>query len=355
VPDEFSKPSHSRKTLVIDGRSVKKTGHGIAEYLLSFIETASDLDPMMRSILNSLKVTSLTEIEIIFIISSDCPSESILRKYKTVTCDLSDFNFKSWFKIPRILKNLKADLFFNPSFSSFPYLPCPYIQTVHDLNHLYYGGVLYRLYYHLLLKRSIHGAEKVFTVSQFSQKEIAAWAHYPEARIEVHYNRILPPADISAEYAKTVLKKYGLDSKKYFLNVSNAKPHKNVKFLLKAYAKYRERAGMPLLPLITTCGLIDGFETAIGVLHLAKLDRSELSVLYRNARACFYPSLYEGFGRPPIEASLVHVKSYASDIPPHQEGKKLFQLDITLLDPSDEAAWVEAFISAAVPIKVETV
>jgi glycosyltransferase involved in cell wall biosynthesis len=330
------------KTVVIDARCVTQKGHGIAEYILGFVETWAQPN---NSVQQYLRETLGSDFEPHFLISPLLPSDSPIRRYAHTTLKSPQFGTKEWFEVPKALKRLKPDLFFNPTFSSYPTLPVPYIQTVHDLNHLHFGGLAQKLYYQLLLKNSIQRATRVFTVSEFSKKELVEWTHMAAAHFLVTLNQIAAPIQHSPAVTQQVLQEYGLKSKRYFLSVSGRKPHKNLDFLLTAYTEAKQK-NPSIGPLVVTA---DPKSTdPEGVLAISAVNKTQLDVLYREAAAALYPSVYEGFGRPPIEAALAGTPSYASDIEPHREGARIFSLPVKLLPLNDPNAWTSVFLDAKI-------
>ena len=149
---------------------IRPKGHGISKYVEDLTLTLGPNDPLTLNFLKAPGVSSIEDLRMIFIIRSDCPKDSPVRSFETVELNSSCYHPKSWIQIPMLLKKLNADLFFNPTFASYPFLPCPYVQTIHDLNHLWFGNFFQKIYYNVLLKRSIKSAAAVLTVSNFVKK-----------------------------------------------------------------------------------------------------------------------------------------------------------------------------------------
>src|SRR5690606_38004513 len=74
--------------------------------------------------------------------------------------------------LPIALKRGRADFYHSTSFSSLLWSPVPWLVTIHDLNHLEWGGLKERIYYGTLLKRFARGARQLMTVSEFSRREL---------------------------------------------------------------------------------------------------------------------------------------------------------------------------------------
>ncbi len=337
------------KKLVIDARMVGEFGHGISRYVEGIAAHLNVGNPLTDELLSLLGVRSLQDLEIVFLVRPDFPKTSPIRSHQTQVLDLSSFDPRSWIEIPYLLKKLKADLYFNPTFSSFPALPCDYVQTVHDLNHLYYGGLSQKLYYEFLLKRSMKRAKRIFTVSNAIRDDLVKWAAIDSSRISVHYNQFERSQRQEADAVKRVLDRYRLKSREFFLCVTNSKPHKNLSFLVDAYLVYRGLKKTKEeklkkwsdqflqnqnllkmnhhLPLVTTITQ-DDLETQTNgsglVLAIGNVDDETLAVLYQECGGFYFPSLYEGFGRPPVEAALAGAPMVVvSDIPVHHEAESL--------------------------------
>jgi glycosyltransferase involved in cell wall biosynthesis len=218
--------------------------------------------------------------------------------------------------------------------------------TVHDLIHLTYGGTREKLYYRAILKPFIRRAKCVLTVSEASKREIATWAGVEPARIEVAYNAIESAGKSNDEETRRILAERGLEKGKYFLALSNSKPHKNLPMLLKAYEAFRsQRTGGEIWPLAITA---KGLGRGPGVIELESLDGKSVNAVLSAAGALFYPSLTEGFGRPPLEAAAQGVPVVLSRIAPHEEALSDFQPSEALwVAPSDFHGWVNAFHRAS--------
>lgn len=152
-------------------------------------------------------------------------------------------------------------------------------------------------------------ADFVVAISQASRdKFLAAFPHYPADRVRV--------APLASRFERAAggtpsPRLARLSAGGFWLNVGTIEPRKNQRGLLKAYARLKAHQGT-CLPLVLAGGrgwLMEDFDSLIGelglredVLVLGYVEESELQWLYQNCFAFVYPSLYEGFGLPALEA-----------------------------------------------------
>ena len=130
--------------------------------------------------------------------------------------------------------------------------------------------------------------------------------------------------------------------KRYFLYVGSAKPHKNLDLLRRVWRKMAEQLGdhVPWLVLVGP-----GLEQGVGMASwrcLGFVPEADLPALYAAARGFLFPSLYEGFGLPVLEAMACGTPVVCSDIPALAEvaGDAAWRLS-----PRDEQAWAEAILA----------
>ena len=337
------------QVFLIDARMVGARGHGIARYVEEVAEDLHFGGPYQNLFKKSLGVPNWSEVRVIFLIRSDCPQDSPIRKFETIVLDLSCYSPVSWVLLPSLIRKLGADLFFNPTFASYPFLGCRFIQTIHDLNHLHFGSFLQQWYYRILLRWSCGQADHLLTVSRFIGDEIESWIPVAKGKLTVLYNSVVAPKKLDKSRVETLLAGIRLESGRFFFSVLNPKAHKNAKLLLEAYSEFRVTSGVSPYPLALTLepseiplGLKDG------VYSLGGVSPELLAALYQGAAGFFSPSLYEGFGRPPVEAALAGARVFASDIPPHREGAAVFGVKMEFLDPRDPLVWTRAFHEAGI-------
>jgi alpha-1,3-rhamnosyl/mannosyltransferase len=259
------------------------------------------------------------------------------------TVDVPYLHPSELWRLPRELGALKPALYHSPTFSSLMSCPCPWIQTVHDLNHLHYGGFKERLYYRAVLKRFARRARTLITISEFSRAELDPWVRR-EDPIEIVYNALDPKLAVRPEDDEiaAVLKRRGLEKGRYFFCLSNPKPHKNVRLLVEAHAQFRAQGAQSVAgwPLVLS---MSDYAGRPGILALGGLPEPEVRALLAGAGALVFPSLYEGFGLPPLEAAALGVPVVVSRIEPHREALPgLAPHEALWVEPRDFHGWVSA-------------
>jgi glycosyltransferase involved in cell wall biosynthesis len=315
------------KSVWIDARMVGPIPHGISSYV-----------SRLASGLSRLKLG----YEPVFVTSTSFSREDFFG-FKTVRAQSAFLSVDELWELPKLLREARPALYHSPSFSSlFSYgpfkAPCPWIVTIHDLNHLHYGDLKKKVYYRGLLRPFARSAAQIATVSQFSRDELASWLGVDAAEIEIVSNALSPTLmdPVSEEESRAVLGKYGLEPRRYFFCLSNPKPHKNVGTLVQGYLAYRQRGSA--WPLVLNVDV-----KAPGVVSIGGVSANEARVLVACAGAVVFPSLYEGFGLPPVEAAVAGTAVVASDILPHREGLvELGEGEVRWADPRRPGDWAAA-------------
>jgi len=231
--------------------------------------------------------------------------------------------------IPLALRRLKVDAVLEPAHFGPFNLPkrMKRITVIHDLTpilfpqwHPFHSQLLQNTMLRSILKR----ARLIITNSDNTTSDLLKC--YPENQNKV--KRIFLGRDESfvATNNKAIIHKYGL-SESFFLFTGTIEPRKNLIFLLNAYTMYRNTTdNKHQLVIVGKKGWkCDDFFVALDqhpyrddIKLLGYVERTELSALYSNCRAFIYPSLYEGFGLPVLEAmscGAVCIISYISSLP----------------------------------------
>lgn len=220
-------------------------------------------------------------------------------------------------EIPRWLEQEKADLFHLPQngFRTPKVQNCKIIVTIHDLIPYVMPEVVRTSFlrrFIMEMPEIIARTHHIISVSETSKNDIIRLFKVNPQKISVVPSApaagftLLPPEWVRA----TLLQKYRLHQP-YILYVGGLNPRKNVAELICAYAKiYRELPHSELLVLPGGEGrhlqklrsLVDAFDLNNAVIFPGFVDSADLPLLYNGASLFVYPSLYEGFGLPPIEA-----------------------------------------------------
>jgi glycosyltransferase involved in cell wall biosynthesis len=223
----------------------------------------------------------------------------------------------------------------------------PFVATVHDLIHVimpeHSTKPFSRAYATFQIRQVVKRARRILTVSENSRNDLERLCPGAAAKTRVFY----PAAGasfrpLSEGETAPVLRKHGL-TPGYLLYVGNLRGSKNTPRLLAAYAQARAAAkDLPPLVLVGQ-NTYRQYENAWpeGVRHIGAVDFSDLPALYGGASVFVFPSLYEGFGIPPLEAMACGtpvVSSNAASLPEVCGDAAVY------VDPKSESSIADAVI-----------
>ena len=209
----------------------------------------------------------------------------------------------------------ESDVFHSPNYmlANFPGKRVVTILDLSTIKHpeFHHKGMVKFVNHHI--RQSIQKADHIITISETVKSELVEHLGVEEERITTTYlaaNCTFKPLT-AEEFAKAAFAP-DLEYKKYFLCACTLEPRKNISRLLDAYCSYRNREGDSALPLVLVghrgwhsaelYSRILELGIANGVRYLGYVDSSSLPIIFAGARALIFPSIYEGFGLPILEA-----------------------------------------------------
>lgn len=220
----------------------------------------------------------------------------------------------------------EVDVFHFPHYNVPWRLRSPFFVTIHDLIHLLFpevvGSKLKWLLGRSVLLRAARRAQAIFTVSEWSKRDIVESLGVPEEKVIVTPNAVgLGWHTVPDEQVEWMREQLELPES-YLLAVGVNKPHKNFAFLITSFLQWVKRSKEDVKLVI--CGMQRADTELLGrfvaeqdgagrVIFVPYLEHGRLPALYQGAKALVFPSLYEGFGLPVLEAQRLGVPVLASN------------------------------------------
>jgi len=307
----------------IDCRMYSSRFTGIGRYVYELTENLFRTDPQNEYVLffNEPEFSLFT------------PPNS---KVKKVLVDAPHYSYAEQTKFLHLLNKEKLDLMHFTHFNAPIFYNKPSVVTIHDLTLSFYPGKkmsspVHRFGYHLTIKTAVNKAKKIIAVSWNTKKDLQQLFRTDDKKISVIYEGVhekFQPLKSEQDLKKIedVKKKYGLafNGKPYLLYTGVWRSHKNLPKLLKAFHILKNDYDYQGSLVIT--GRKDPMyapeleEKALSlkleddVIFTGLVDEKDLVHLYNGAQAYVFPSLYEGFGLPPLEAMQCGIPVVASNI-----------------------------------------
>lgn len=321
----------------IDARFYGPVGKGLGRYTARLIEHLEDILPDDDECVVFLRRENYDAYR---------PRNPRFRK---ALADYPWYSFREQFLFPFLLLRYRLDLVHFPHFNvPLPYRK-PFVVTIHDLILLRHPTVrnttksvlTYRLKflaYRLTIGSAVRRARRILTVSRFTERDLVGEYPKAEGKIAVAYEGCdLPEAAEGAGDTERSGAVRGI-MKPYFLYVGNAYPHKNLEAFIPLSRRFPEVR-------FVLVGREDYFyrrlrksaeeRGADNIVFAGYVPDGELVGLYRGATGYVFPSLYEGFGLPPLEAMRLGIPVISSD---RGSLPEILGDDALFFDPEDDDA-----------------
>ena len=310
----------------------------------------------IRNLLRQLaRLDRQTEF-VVFCRPADCASlESLGENFRVVPETTSNYSIAEQIRIPLALRREGVTLFHAPHYVLPPLVTCRSIVTIHDCIHLmfpqYLPSPVALTYARISIALAARRATRVLTVSESSKRDILRLVDVPADKIDVIYNAYderfgVEPRD---EDVVRVRERYQLHDE-FVLYAGNVKPHKNLERLIEAFDLVRKR-GLDHLKLVLIGDEISKYAALRRAVHshqlhkyvrfLGYLPEETLAVMYRLAGVFVFPSLYEGFGLPPLEAMASGTPVVVSNVSSLPEVAGDAALLVDPYDPQSIAGGIE--------------
>jgi glycosyltransferase involved in cell wall biosynthesis len=272
----------------------------------------------VRNLLRHLARIDRTTEYVVLCRQSDCGTVTALGdNFRAVPERAAPYSVREQLSVPIDLRREHVDLFHAPHYVLPPLTRCRSVVTIHDCIHLRFPQYLPNRVAYAYARGSLwvatHRSDRVLTVSEASKRDILRYFRIPDQKIDVIYNAIDERFGQAPrpEEIERVRERYQLDGP-FVLYAGNIKPHKNLERLIEAFHSLRRDGEFENVRLLIIGDEISKYATLRRAVHRHKLHKyvrffgfvpdETLACLYRLASLFVFPSLYEGFGLPPLEA-----------------------------------------------------
>lgn len=228
---------------------------------------------------------------------------------------------------PRLARQKKVDILHQPCFSAPIFYHGPVVVTVNDIISIIFPQNIpfaSRVFYSRWMPFSYQKAAKIIAISKNTKRDIQRILNIPESKIKVIYDAVSDKFKVqqSPKKIKKIKQKYAINNN-YLLHVGTLEPRKNLKFLVRAFALAIKKYKLSDVNLVITgkkgwyyegiFNLVEKLNMASRVVFTGYVADEDMPPLYSGASLVVFPSLYEGFGFPPLEAMTSGVPVISSN------------------------------------------
>jgi glycosyltransferase involved in cell wall biosynthesis len=224
---------------------------------------------------------------------------------------------------PQVLRQLKADLLHAPVFVGPLFAPCPMVVTIHDLSFIRFPELFRatnRIYLTVMTRLSARRARRLIAVSAHAASESAELLGVPRDRIDVVYHGVDPRFRPLPDDTIAAFRQEQEVPEQFVLFVGTLEPRKNLSRLMEAFARVQDKQTM--LVLVGGKGWlyndlfakVEDLGLENNVVFTGYVPNEDLPLWYNAATVLAYPSLYEGFGLPVLEAQACGTPVLTSNV-----------------------------------------
>lgn len=255
-----------------------------------------------------------------------------------ISCNAPIYSIQEqWEMMRKIPKN--TDILWVPHYNIPAFYKGKLLVTIHDVFPLampqYIDGLHKQVYAKMMFHEATRKAHHIICDSKFTKSELCKYIKVNPKKISISY------CGVDDYWSCTDQAEDDLPEKPYILYVGNVKPHKNLQRLIQAFSLMKDIVPHNLIIIGKKNGFITGDSKAADlaeklgdrVLFTDRISKNELRMYYREAAVFVFPSLYEGFGLPPLEAMAAGCKNIiCSDIPVLRE---VYENSVKYMNPYD--------------------
>ena len=285
------------KNIVIDIRMIEHTGIGV----------------YIQSIINII-LKNISDHNVILLINKNIDYSKYIdiENYTLIKITSPIYSIREQFEIPFKLGN-NIDLYWSPHYIFPLLLRTKIILTVHDIYHIVdtsMNKIIRKFYCYIMFKIIKRKSLPIISVSKFTKHEIVRNFNINDENVNVVYNGLEDIWHSTKNYRDN----------NEILYVGTNKKHKNIELLINAFEKVNVKQKYNLV-------LIGKFDFSLmntdinryikdnpNIIHIDQVERNDLLYYYNNAKLFVFPTLYEGFGFPPLEAMSCSCPTLVSDI-----------------------------------------
>lgn len=285
----------------IDGRHIN--GSGIGTYVLNLIKEFQNKNVDINVYCKSNQINNFLDFSI-----------------KTTRFDCNIYSIKEQVESIITINGKNHDLLHWPHYNIPLGYNAPLVTTIHDIIHLKFPQFLPNkaayYYAYFMISQALRKSKKIITVSNHTKQDLLKTFKVNEDKITVIYNGVSKEFNncIDHDLIKKVKKEYNIE-KPYILFIGNVRAHKNILRLIRAFKGLKSVcSGYKLVIIGEEHKNLKGLEVDKDILLLGYVENQKLPAFYAGASLFVFPTLYEGFGLPPLEAMACGTPVITSNI-----------------------------------------